>query len=482
MINSIIRAIKNINYSKTHNCWYADDNEETLKQILQVFKDEVDVDISLIAGSRKFPDTGVPENGKEKTLVDHSAVSHPVNVESEADSDGLIPAERTIIKVVNSPKFSPVEFRINDKDGRLSIRFTGYYDKEWIEEIKTYGRIYYDKFHKEYLLPWSELTVDSLSDYFSSKGVEVKVIKSSVSSELKEVRKEKGDEVRGRELGEKAYEGLGLLRNHLNEVRYSNKTNEAYLSLLELFFKFYNEKDPAEITLDEVSAFIHDFIVKLGFSSSYQNQMISAIKTFYEVLGKGRINPQILERPRRGRALPKVFSKEEVKRILNATRNNKHKLLLWMIYSCGLRRSEVTNIMITDLDRDRKILHIREGKGRVDRIVPVSDKVWEKLDEYVDSFYPKKYLFEGQHGGRYSVESVYNVFKQALKKAGIRKDVGVHSLRHSYATHLHESGLDIRYIQELLGHKSTRTTEIYTHVSRRNLVSVRSPIEDLDVS
>ena len=117
----------------------------------------------------------------------------------------------------------------------------------------------------------------------------------------------------------------------------------------------------------------------------------------------------------------------------------------------------------------------------MDRIVPVSPKVWVKVDEYIRSYGPLVYLFEGQGGDRYSVESVYNVFKQALRKAGIRKEVGVHSLRHSFATHLHESGLDIRYIQELLGHKSTRTTEIYTHVSRRNLVQVRSPIEDLDI-
>ena len=141
----------------------------------------------------------------------------------------------------------------------------------------------------------------------------------------------------------------------------------------------------------------------------------------------------------------------------------------------------MTNILISDIDRDRSILHIREGKGGVDRIVPVSEKVWQKLDEYIDGFRPRKYLFEGQSGGRYSSESVYNVFKKALINAGIKKEVGVHSLRHSYATHLHENGVDIRYIQELLGHKSTRTTEIYTHVSRRNLVAVRSPIEDLDV-
>jgi len=199
-----------------------------------------------------------------------------------------------------------------------------------------------------------------------------------------------GDEIRDRSLNEKGIEGLKLMSQYLDEVRYSSRTNESYLALLELFFKYF-------------------------------------------------------------------------------------------IYSCGLRRSEVTNIRLNDLDRDRSILHIREGKGRVDRIVPVSAKVWDKIDEYVDGFHPMKYLFEGQNGGKYSVESVYRVFKEALHKAGIKKDVGVHSLRHSYATHLHETGLDIRYIQELLGHKSTRTTEIYTHVSRRNLIQVRSPIEDMDV-
>jgi integrase/recombinase XerD len=512
-INSIIRTIKNINYSKTHSCWYTDDNEETLRQIFQIFKDKAEVDISAISTKSSFSGTeplagndqsfsALPGTDKEIIISREEALAPGLDPDKSGSDDivrlprteieiipdtgetsesHLIPDQKRIETTVNRPRLGPVEFRINENDSRLSIRFIGYYNKEWIDEIRTYGKSYYDKVHREFLLPWSKLTVDSLSDYFASVGVEVRVVRPVVSDELKASRKEIGDEVRARELGEKAYEGLELVLSHLNEVRYSNKTNEAYLSLLELFFKYYNEKDPEEITLEEVSAFLNDYVVKFGFSASYQNQMVSAIKNYYEIMGKGRIKPEMLDRPRRSRALPKVFSKEEVKKILNSTRNIKHKLLLWLIYSCGLRRSEVTNIMITDLDRDRKILHIREGKGRVDRIVPVSDKVWEKLDEYVDSFYPKKYLFEGQHGGRYSVESVYNVFKQALKKAGIMKEVGVHSLRHSYATHLHESGLDIRYIQELLGHKSTRTTEIYTHVSRRNLVSVRSPIEDLDV-
>lgn len=202
---------------------------------------------------------------------------------------------------------------------------------------------------------------------------------------------------------------------------------------------------------------------------------------FYQVNGSHEIDSSSLVRPRRGRSLPKVFSKEEVKSILNASRNIKHRLILWMIYSCGLRRSELINIRLTDLDRSRSILNIRQAKGKIDRFIPVSEKVWEKIDEYKVAYEPDVYLFEGQGGGRYSSESVYRVFKEALKRAGIKKDVGVHSLRHSYATHLHENGVDIRYIQELLGHKSTRTTEIYTHVSRRNLIAVRSPIDDLDL-
>jgi integrase/recombinase XerD len=479
---AIIRTINGSSYSQTNGCWYADDNEETVKQILHAFRDKADIDISSIIhgkGDHEILSSDIDAGFSED---DPDQIPNIQDAKNEDREEGMIPSQKTIIRIVDRPRSGPVEFRINEKDGRLAIRFIGRYEKEWIDEISTYGKYYFDKRRKEFLLPWSEMTGDSLSDYFSSCGVAVKTIKSAVSETKKSARRELGDEIRGRVLGEKAIEALDKMRRYLDEVRYSSRTNEVYLALLEFFFKYFHHKDPLTIRVEEVSGFVYDFIINNGYSASYQNQMISAIKTFYKISGKGHIDFRLFERPRGSRALPKVFSKDEVKKILNSTRNIKHKLLLWMIYSCGLRRSEVTNVLLTDLDRDRGVLHIREGKGRVDRIVPVSGKVWEKLDEYVGGFSPRRYLFEGQTGGRYSSESVYRVFKQALWKAGIRKDVGVHSLRHSYATHLHESGLDIRYIQELLGHKSTRTTEIYTHVSRRNLVAIRSPIEDLDVN
>ena len=492
VLTGLVRQIKGSLYSNTYKGWYVDDNKQNLDQINQLIKEEADIDISgmatLISGPEEPIHSEIKKPAYRAYIDDFNPLTAPLTtpvkkftLPDNDDDEEIIPTPRAIENVVERKRYSPVEFRINEQDGRLAIRFTGYYDKGWIDEIRSFGRYIYDEGSKEFLLPWSVMTGDSLSDYFASRGVEVNIIKTAPTLIMKSARRELGDEIRKRELGEKANEGLDLMRRYLDEVRYSDRTNESYLALLELFFKYFNERDPQEIQMEEVSGFVYDFIITNGYSASYQNQMISAIKTYYRISGRTRIALEIIERPRRSRALPKVFSKEEVKRILNATRNNKHKLLLWMIYSCGLRRSEVTNIRLMDLDRDRGVVHIREGKGRVDRIVPVSAKVWVKIDEYVEGFKPGKYLFEGQSGGKYSVESVYRVFKSALNSAGINKDVGVHSLRHSYATHLHESGLDIRYIQELLGHRSTRTTEIYTHVSRRNLIQVRSPIEDMDV-
>jgi integrase/recombinase XerD len=480
-LQAIAKRVKGAEFSGSKKFWHVVATEENLKEILKTFRDKADIDISAIAYRDKneiqdLEAYSVPDSGN------NTGDAPLENTETSAILKSELPTnvKKPFIKHKNC-NYGPVQFRIDDRDGRLSIKFLGIYDKEWIDEIKSYGKVYYDQAHKEFLLTWSKITTDSLSDYFASKNIEVRVIRQKLTEEIRAERRTAGDEVRSRVLRNNSLDGIDLLKRYLEESRYSNRTIESYLTGLEMFFKYYSTKNPDEISQKEVSDFINDFIVKKGFSSSYQNQVISAIKMFYEISGRGRIIPAILERPRRGRSLPKVFSKDEIKRILNSGRNQKHKLLLWMIYSCGLRRSEVINILLTDLDRTRSILHIREAKGKVDRIVPVSEKVWQKIDEYLSGYMPQKYLFEGQNGGKYSSESVYNVFKQALKKSGIKKDVGVHSLRHSYATHLHESGLDIRYIQELLGHKSTKTTEIYTHVSRRNLISVRSPIEDIDV-
>ncbi len=175
-----------------------------------------------------------------------------------------------------------------------------------------------------------------------------------------------------------------------------------------------------------------------------------------------------------------MLSKEEVKNIITAPTNLKHRTMLSLIYACGLRRSELIHLKPNDVDSKRKLLIIRQSKGKKDRIAPISDKIIELLRSYYISYKPKIWLFEGQKPEtQYSEQSLQSVLKQAVKKCNYKKPITLHWLRHSYATHLLESGTDLRFIQELLGHNSSKTTEIYTHVSTKNLQNIKSPFDDL---
>jgi len=175
-----------------------------------------------------------------------------------------------------------------------------------------------------------------------------------------------------------------------------------------------------------------------------------------------------------------VLSKEEIAAILAAPKNPKHKAMLSLIYACGLRRSELLNLKPANIDSKRHLLIILNSKGKKDRVIPISDKLIEMLRAYYILYKPTTWLFEGQNKGeQYSAESLQQVLKQALVIAKINKPVSLHWLRHSYATHLLEAGTDLRYIQELLGHKSSKTTEIYTHVSEKSLQKIKSPFDDL---
>ncbi|EMX5731789.1 tyrosine-type recombinase/integrase, partial [Escherichia coli] len=224
----------------------------------------------------------------------------------------------------------------------------------------------------------------------------------------------------------------------------------------------------------------NEYILRRKLSSTYQNQFVNALKLFYRITDRKEIDIKLIHRPKTSRKLPRVLSKEEVKLILEAHGNLKHRTMLSMIYACGLRRSELLNITFQDINRERLTLHVYQSKGNKDRIVPLSPKILEMMEDYYRAYKPKVWLFEGQKPGtQYSPKSLQNVLKQALKKANIKKPVSLHWLRHSYATHLLESGTDLRYIQELLGHNSSRTTEIYTHVSRRKIESIKSPFDDL---
>lgn len=268
----------------------------------------------------------------------------------------------------------------------------------------------------------------------------------------------------------------------LHSRRYSESTIKTYTEALQSFLRFYAGKPVSEINNNDVIVFNNEYILKNKLSASYQNQVVNAVKLFFREIENTAINVDLIHRPKRSRLLPNVLSKEEIKLILNAHSNIKHKAMLSLIYSCGLRRGELLNLKLNDIDSKRNLIIIRQAKGRKDRIAPLSEKITVMLREYYKLYKPKTWLFEGQNPNeKYSEQSLGKVLKQALEKTKIKKPVSLHWLRHSYATHLLENGTDLRYIQEILGHKSSKTTEIYTHVSTKSLQKIKSPFDDLGI-
>lgn len=273
---------------------------------------------------------------------------------------------------------------------------------------------------------------------------------------------------------------IAAFKAWLNSKRYSDNTIKTYTEALRSFLNFFADLPATEITNEDIVYYNNEYILKNKLSPSYQNQIVNAIKLFFLTVEDRKIDIEKIHRPKRAKLLPNVLSKEEVKLILTAHRNIKHRTMLSLIYSCGLRRSELLNLTPLDIDSNRNIILIRQAKGKKDRIVPLSIKILEMLREYYLYYRPRKWLFEGHLlGEKYDPRTLQYVMMTAVSKAGIQKPATLHWLRHSYATHLLENGTDLRYIQEILGHNSSRTTEIYTHVSTQSIQMVKSPFDDL---
>ena len=285
-----------------------------------------------------------------------------------------------------------------------------------------------------------------------------------------------------KKLSEEMEQTVISLQRWMVSQRYSHKTVSGYIHSIRTFLAFLKDRKPEEISNEDVVKFNYDYIIRNKLSPSYQNQMISAIKLFFKVHLKAGVYMDTLQRPRRSRSLPGIFSKEEVENLLRSLVNVKHKTILALIYACGLRRGELISLRITSVDFDRRLLFIKEAKGMKDRVVPLPEGMIAMIRNYLVMYKPKYWLFEGWNRGKpYSETSLQRIFERAVHRAGIKKPLTLHCLRHSYATHLLENGVDLRYIQELLGHKSSRTTEIYTHVTQRSIESIKSPFENLNI-
>jgi integrase/recombinase XerD len=350
------------------------------------------------------------------------------------------------------------------------------YDNELLPLVKQLPNATWTRTHKAWYTAYSTEVLHQVKALFEGHAL----IDASVLKESLNKLKNSSATIGSNKLAGEVETKIEQFKNWMRSKRYSDSTIVTYTDALTLFLKFYANKPIQEITNEDVIKFNNEYILKNKLSSSYQNQLVNAIKLFFRTVQNTTIDVNLIHRPKRERVLPNVLSKEEVKAILDAPQFLKHKAMLSLIYSCGLRCGELLRLKPEHIDSNRNILIIKQAKGRKDRIAPLSDKTIKLLRSYFKAFKPSVHLFEGEKEGTpYNERSLQLVLKQCALKAGINKPVTLHWLRHSYATHLLENGTDLRYIQEILGHSSSKTTEIYTHVSTKSIQKIVSPFDSL---
>ena len=267
----------------------------------------------------------------------------------------------------------------------------------------------------------------------------------------------------------------------LKELRYSEHTINVYKTAFTEFINYYSECEIESISESMIIDYLRYLVIDRKVSSSYQNQAINAIKFYFERVLGGNRKVYMIERPRGEKTLPIVLNETEISDILKAAENLKHKTILMTCYSAGLRLSELTNLKLKDIDSERMQIRVAQAKGKKDRYSILSPKLLTLLREYFIKYKPNLWLFEGQTGGQYSTRSIQMIMHEATLRAKIKKKISVHTLRHSFATHLLENGTDLRYIQSLLGHESSKTTEIYTHITTKGFDQIKSPLDKLDI-
>jgi site-specific recombinase XerD len=268
------------------------------------------------------------------------------------------------------------------------------------------------------------------------------------------------------------------MRKEMSLRNYSQKTLKAYLGSVRGLFEFFPSLSTTSLTEVEVRKYLLHLLEDKKLSSGTVNQVFNAFRFLFVEVHKRPFVMGSLPRPKKEKQLPSILSEQEVSRLLAAITNLKHKTMMMLTYSAGLRVSEVVKLRPEDLDPDRRLIQIRGAKGKKDRVTLLSDIAMKYVEAYLRRYAPAEWLFEGYERGKpYSIRSAQAVFDRAVEKAGIAKDVSIHDLRHSFATHLLEHGTDLRYVQTLLGHESSKTTEIYTHVSSKALGKITSPLD-----
>lgn len=258
---------------------------------------------------------------------------------------------------------------------------------------------------------------------------------------------------------------------------YSPQTKRSYIGQVERFSRYYG-KSPDKLGEQEIKEYLHYLIKIRKLSSSHINIAYSALKFFYNTTLHREWDIEKIPRIKNGKTLPRILSQEEVTRLLQATSNLKHRAMLMTIYGAGLRVSETANLKLGDIDSKRMQIHIYQGKGKKDRYTILSEANLSILRKYWELYRPDYWMFPGVPKDKpISTRTIQKLFQNSRVKVGIKKQVSVHSLRHSFATHLLEFGVDIYHIQKLMGHSSIKTTSIYIHLKRDDILNITSPLD-----
>jgi len=337
----------------------------------------------------------------------------------------------------------------------------------------------WDRDKRVWVVPETTDNIKYINNSLSEKGMSV-LLSDAKKPEGRRIKIK--NELKAVKLNDDKNAELARFRSWMMQKRMSESTINIYGYCIENFLKYFNSRDIDNIGISDVVEFNSNFILKSGYSATTQNQYISAIKSFYLKMRGTNFEINLVDRPEKILALPKVIPIETVQEFLRKISNIKHKVALTTIYSLGLRRSELINLCVNDISFVNKTVLILNSKGNKDRVLPLPVKLEILLKRYIEIYKPNTYLIEGQkEGSNYSASSLAKIFNKYLCNVIKKHNFTLHSLRHSYATHLLDMGVDLRYIQELLGHKSSRTTEIYTHVSIRNLKNIKNPLDTFDI-
>jgi len=360
---------------------------------------------------------------------------------------------------------------IKTRSGRVKI-IAGF-NKKLIEAIKQIPYHKWDIKNKWWTIPFSLNFVQQLSEVSSSEQL-ILIMEEEPAGEAGVKRISELDVPNYRRAPD-AYS------QKLTELMYSEHTRKNYISAFEEFINYFFRVEVDHITEPQILEFLRFLIAERRVSPSYQNVAINAIKFYFEKVLKGQRKFYFIDRPKRDQILPEVLNTQEITAMIKNETNIKHKLIIMFGYSSGLRLSEIVKLKFAHIDRGRMKIFVEKSKGRKDRYTILSAKVLPMLDAYMEEYKPGELVFTGVRGKLYSVRSVQQVVKDAARAAGISKTVTPKMLRHTFATHSLENGVDLRYIQSMMGHESSKTTEIYTHITTKGFEKIKSPMDELDI-